>query len=288
MDPTRTALVTGASSGIGLETARELARAGHRVLLVGRDGSRLRAAVESIRESTGAPSVEALRADFSSLDEVRALARDVRERCDALHVLVNNAGVWHPKRTLSKDGYEDTWAVNHLAPFLLTNLLLDRLGGGGSAPARVVTVSSRLHSSVKGIDWDDLRAERRYSGLRAYGQSKLANVLFSNELARRLGASRVTSNAVHPGDVATNVIRDHGLLSLAQRLVGRHFLLTPAEGARTTVHVATAPELETVTGEYFARCRPSPTSAAARDGAAAARLWDVSWEMVGGCGRGEV
>ena len=270
-------LVTGASSGIGVETARGLARTGATVVVVGRSEERTTSAADDIRRTTGNRRIETLCADFSSLEEVRGLARAFGERHGSLQVLVNNAGLWHPKRSLSRDGFEDTFAVNHLAPFLLTNLLLDRLRRG--APARVVNVSSRLHLKERAMKWDDLQSERRYSGIGAYRQSKLANVLFSNELARRLRGTGVTSNAVHPGDVATDVTRENRLLTwVLKRLAGR-VLMTPAEGARTTLHVATDPGLAEVTGAYFSDCKLAKPAPAAEDEGAAGRLWRLSEEL---------
>lgn len=273
MNSNRTALVTGGSSGIGLETARGLIAAGYqRVGIVGRNTERLDQACRSLGRSA-----VAFRADFSSLAEVRNLARRVESEFDALHVLVNNAGVWHAERQLSRDGIEDTFAVNHLAPFVLTNALLPLLRA--SAPARIVHLSSRRHVHCAGIKWHDLGLEQGYTGLRAYDQSKLANILFSNALANRLSGSEITSNAVHPGSVATNITRDSGLLTTLQNAVGKLILSTPSEGAATSIHVATHPEGARLSGAYFARSKPKAPSKAAQDWRAAERLWLVSEEM---------
>ena len=274
----RVCLVTGASAGIGLWTALGLARLGADVCLVGRDAERTAAVTARVRAGAAGGEVTHQVANFSSLEDVRALAARIEARLPALHVLVNNAGLWHQKRQLSRDGHEDTMAVNHLAPFLLTNLLLPLLRR--SAPARVVTVSSRLHRKPRRHDMDDLMSERGYRGLAAYARSKLANVLFSNELARRLHGSGVTSNSLHPGDVATSIVRDSRVLSWGLRLV-RPFIKSPEDGARTTLHVATASELEGVTGRYFADCRERTPGALALDPQLACGLWQVSEQLTG-------
>ncbi|MGA8893017.1 MAG: SDR family oxidoreductase [Anaeromyxobacteraceae bacterium] len=271
----RTVLVTGATNGIGRVTARELARAGARVLLVARDASRGAAAAREIREvSERDPDV--LVADLSSRAEVLGLAREVRDRTGSLDVLVNNAGAIFAGREVSADGVEMTFALNHLAYYLLTLELVDLLL---AAPgARVVNVASSAHEKAR-IDWDDLQGERAYSGWKAYGQSKLANVLFTRELARRLSTRGVAVNAVHPGAVATGWGRNlPGVLGKVIAL-GAPFLRSPEKGARTTLHVATSPRLRGVTGKYFSDCRERTPSTAARDDAAALRLWQISEAM---------
>jgi NAD(P)-dependent dehydrogenase (short-subunit alcohol dehydrogenase family) len=271
----RTVLVTGATNGIGRVTARELARAGARVLLVARDASRGAAAAREIREvSERDPDV--LVADLSSRAEVVGLAREVRDRTARLDLLVNNAGAIFAGREVSAEGVEMTFALNHLAYFLLTLELLDLLQ---AAPgARIVNLSSSAHERAR-IDWDDLQGERAYSGWKAYGQSKLANVLFTRELARRLGGRDVAVNAVHPGAVATGWGRNlPGILGKAIAL-GAPLLRSPEKGARTTLHVATSPRLRGVTGKYFSDCRERTPSKAARDDAAALRLWQISEAM---------
>jgi NAD(P)-dependent dehydrogenase (short-subunit alcohol dehydrogenase family) len=269
----RIALVTGATSGIGQETAVGLAARGAQVVLVGRDRARAEAARKGVSERSGNPRVDVLLADFASLEAVRGLAREFGERYPALHLLVNNAGVAMTSRVLTVDGYESTLAVNHLAPFLLTHLLRDRLLAG--SPARIVNVASDAHKFVPGgFDFADPMSERGFrfpttvTGMRVYGMSKLANMLFTVELARRLEGTRVTTNAVHPGGVAT-------------RLALRPFFKTPAQGAETSLHVATAPELEAVNGRYFANSREHASTSAARDTGAALRLWNQSCEWVG-------
>lgn len=268
-------LVTGASSGIGLETARGMAARGFRVVLVGRNPERTPAAAEDVRRTTGNDRVEHLLADFSSLQRVRALAAAFSARHDRLHVLIHNAGLWHPKRQLSADGFEDTFAVNHLAPFLLTELLLDPLTS--SAPSRVVVVSSRYHLKPRSLDLDDIQTVAgAYKGLAVYEQSKLCNVLFANALARRVADRGVTVNSVHPGDVATGIVRDNALLDAVINLAQHWLLKTPVQGAMTSLHVATSPDLAGVTGRYFAECKEAKQSPLAGDVDLAARLWDLS------------
>ncbi len=296
-------MITGASSGIGLETAKGLARRGVRLRLVGRNPERTEAAAKVVRSESRHGDVVAFRADFSSLSSVRELAEAILERDEPLHVLVNNAGVWHQQRRTSQDGYEDTFAVNHLAPFLLTHLLLPRMLAT-EGDRRVVHVSSRLHEQAglsgpvgravylmnvlgvpirvpsPGLDLNALPMTRGYRGLEAYARSKLAQILFSNELARRLGPASVCSNAVHPGSVATNVARDSRLLSLGIR-VAQPLLRSPAQGAATPLWVASAPELTGVTGKYFADAKertPAPTAA---DPVKARELWELSARLVG-------
>ena len=269
----KVALVTGATNGIGRVTARELARMGARVLLVARDRARGESTAAEIREASGGRAPDVLLADLSSRAEVRRLAREVRGRTPRLDLLVNNAGAIFAERELSADGLEMTFALNHLAYFLLTLELLPLLERG--LASRIVNVSSVAHRRGS-IDFDDLQGERGYSMWRAYQQSKLANVLFTRELARRLAGRGVTTNALHPGAVASGFGRNgRGFFS---RLVvlGAPFLASPEKGARTTLHVATAPELKGVTGRYFSGCRERTPSRAARDDDAALRLWQIS------------
>jgi retinol dehydrogenase-14 len=257
----RTVLVTGGSGGIGKATARGLATMGARVAIAGRHRERTESAAREIR-AAGGGQVDVFVADLSSQSEVRRLADEVLQSLSRIDVLVNNVGGYWHTRHLTADGLEHTFALNHLAPFLLTNLLLDRLMQG--ATSRVVTVSSNAHKAGR-IDFDDLQGDRSYSGARAYSQSKLANLLFTYELSRRLQSSTVTANALHPGVVSTGFgAEDPGV---AQRLftpVMRVFMKSPAKGAATSIHVASAPEIEGVTGQYFANSKPksAPPSAA--------------------------
>ena len=273
----RTVLVTGGTGGIGLATAAGLAGLGARIGIVGRDPGRAEAAAEQLR-GDGA-EVDVFVADLSSQREVRRLADEVLAAYPRLDVLVNNVGGYWATRHTTVDGLERTFAVNHLAPFLLTNLLLDRLRA--SAPARVVTVSSGAQA-MGSIEFDDLQGERDYSGQRAYNQSKLANVMFTYELARRLQGTGVTANALHPGVVRTDFGREDstGWMRLMVPVI-RPFMKSPRRGAATSVYLASSPEVEGVTGRYFANQRARPSSKASQDATAAARLWDVSAKLVG-------
>lgn len=274
---TRYALVTGGSSGIGLETARGLKAYFDVVGIVGRNSGRLASAAEDLRRGGG--RIETFQADFSSLADVQRLADEVKARFSSLGVLVNNAGVWHRERRLTKDGYEDTFGVNHLAHFLLTNELKDLLVG--AAPARVVNVSSSMHVRPKALNWDDLMFEKDFRGFWAYGHSKLANVLFSNELARRWQELGITSNALDPGNVRSRITRNNMFLNALHRSpFARLIVMTEADGARTSLHVATSPELEGVTGRYFNKVRESLPSKASRDPDAAKRLWETSEHLI--------
>lgn len=275
----RICMVTGANSGIGAVTARELARMGARVVVVCRDSAKAEAAAATIREAAGSDAVEPMAADFASLRAVRALADEFRGRHAALHVLVNNAGLMLTERRAAEDGLEEVFCVNHLAPFLLTNLLLDTIRA--SAPARIVNVSSEAHRAGT-IDFDDLQsAKGRYRGFRAYAATKLANILFTAELARRLDGSGVTANSLHPGTIASGFGRRTGGAFRFLLAIGRPFLIGPERGARTSIHLASSPEVEGVTGKYWARRRVRTPSRAARDGEAARRLWEISAGLVG-------
>jgi NAD(P)-dependent dehydrogenase (short-subunit alcohol dehydrogenase family) len=269
----RTVIVTGASSGIGAAGAEELGRRGAEVVPVGRDSGRLAAVTERIDNAA-----EPLTADFASLTEVRSLAERLLERHPQIHVLVNNAGTVTGRRELSEDGYEMVFAVNHLAPFLLTNLLLDRLRE--SAPARVVTTSSIAHGQGQ-VDLDNLQLERGWSWSRAYGNSKLANVLFTRALARRLDGSGVVANCFHPGTVRTRIARDTGLLRSLAWKAATMFASSPARGAETLVYLAASPEAAEVSGEYFVDSKPGRTAGRARDDEKAERLWEASEDLTG-------
>lgn len=273
----KTVLVTGGTGGIGGATAAGLARLGARVGIVGRDQQRADAAAERIRAAGG--EVDVFTADASSQRQVRRLAEEVLAAYPRLDVLVNNVGGYWATRHQTEDGLERTLAVNHLAPFLLTNLLLDRLRA--TAPARVVTVSSGAQAMGR-IDFDDLTGERGYNGQRAYNQSKLANVMFTYELARRLEGTGITATALHPGVVRTSFgHEDSGRWMRLMLPVVRPFMKTPEDGARTSIHLASAPEVEGVSGLYFADAEPKRSSKASYDTEAAARLWDVSADLVG-------
>jgi NAD(P)-dependent dehydrogenase (short-subunit alcohol dehydrogenase family) len=277
----RTILVTGASSGIGLAASRELAGMGAELVLVGRDPGRLATAEAEVKAAARGGAVAALRCDFGSLADVRALAAEVLRRWPRLHVLVNNAGGVNPVRGVTVDGFERTFAVNHLAPYLLTRLLLDRLRA--SAPARIVTVASVGHHRGD-LDFGDLHMVKGYRLMRAYGRSKLANILFTRELARRLARTGVTAVCLHPGAVATRIWSGAppgfvaGIIAVAKR-----FMLSPEKGARTIVRLASAPddEVERFAGLYLEKGKPANPSALAQDEPLARRLWDESARLVG-------
>jgi len=275
----RVCVITGATSGIGRAASSELAALGARVVIVARDPGRGAAVRDEIARETGNHEVVLEVADLKSQRQVRELAARLLASLPEIHVLVNNAGLTLAERRLTEDGLEETFAVNHLAPFLLTNLLLERLRS--SAPARVVTVASAAHRGAA-IPFDDLNGERGFSGWLAYGWTKLANILFTIELARRLEGSGVTATCLHPGVVATGFGREGPLLVREfQRLLGRVFLLDPTQGADTLVWLASSPEVAGASGGYYAKRRLVTPSRAARDAAAACRLWQESERLTG-------
>ncbi|MEV0800553.1 SDR family oxidoreductase [Kribbella sp. NPDC050281] len=272
----KTVLITGATGGIGKATALGLATMGAHVAIIGRDSARTDDAVREIR---AVGQADGFVADLSAQAEVRRVADEVLRKLPRLDVLVNNVGGYWDTRHVTADGLEYTFALNHLAPFLLTNLLLDRLRQ--SAQARVVTVASNAQSMGR-IDFDDLQNERDYSGSRAYNQSKLANVLFSYELARRLQGTSVTANALHPGLVSTGFGgEDPGRTQRLLVPLLRPFMKRPAQGAATSIYVASDPQLEHVTGRYFAKSATTKSSERSYDEATATRLWQVSADLVG-------
>ncbi|MCB0091124.1 MAG: SDR family oxidoreductase [Caldilineaceae bacterium] len=272
-------MVTGANVGIGKETARALASAGARVIMVCRSRTRGEAARAEIIEQSGNDEVELMLADLSVQADVRKLAAAFQRQHEALHVLVNNAGAYFPQRTESADGLEMTWALNHLGYFLLTNLLLDVIKR--SAPARIINVSSAGHTHGT-IDFDDLQMRRNYGGFQAYARSKLANLLFTYELARRLAGTAVTVNALHPGAVNTNIWNNvDGLLGRLLRAVGKFYFLPVEAGAATAIYLATSPDVTGVTGQYFAKQKAVRSSPGSYRTDVAARLWDVSTAMTG-------
>jgi NAD(P)-dependent dehydrogenase (short-subunit alcohol dehydrogenase family) len=278
----RTVLVTGGNTGIGKETVVALAGAGARVVFTARDATKGDAALADARARSGSDAIEVMALDLASFAAVRDFVRRFTHAHDHLDVLVNNAGAILTRRTETVDGHETTLQVNHLSPFLLTNELREVLVAGDEA--RVVNVSSTVHSNARrGLDFDDLESRKHFRGGTVYARSKLANILFTRELARRWRDTGVTANAVHPGFVASGFGKDgdaHGLTAVTLRVL-QPFALTPEQGARTQVHVASAPELAGITGGYWVKCAPAQPSRAARDDAAAARLWEVSETLVG-------
>jgi retinol dehydrogenase 14 len=274
----KTVLITGATSGIGLKASIALARMGARVVMVGRDPSKTAQRVAEVRADSGSSFVDSLLCDVASQAQIHALADSFRATYDRLDVLVNNAGSAYARRTLTEDHLEATFAVNYLSVFLLTNLLLDRLIR--STPARVVNVASNGHYGGT-MDFDDLGFERGYQIMRAYSRSKLAEVLFTRELARRLEGTGVTVNCVHPGAVATNIwdrapAYTRPIFALAKRIA----MISPEAGAATIVYLASSPEVTGKTGLYFEKNQPKTPSRLAQDDALATRLWDESAKLV--------
>ncbi len=273
----RLGIVTGASSGIGLHTAIGLARTGMRVVMAGRDRDRTEAARRLVSERSGSDRVDIALADFSRLGDVRRLADEILAGHDRLDVLVNNAGLFSPHYRLSADGFELTFAVNHLAPFLLTNLLLERLKA--STPARIVTVASEAHRRNR-IDVNDLTRPRDWTMSRGYGRSKLCNILFTRELASRLDPDEVVATCLHPGMVATRIGQRGGLLELGWRVL-KPFMLSPEKGAETPVFLATMPDPKRFHGGYVVRKVLTQPDPAALDSRLARRLWEESARLVG-------
>jgi NAD(P)-dependent dehydrogenase (short-subunit alcohol dehydrogenase family) len=270
-------LVTGANSGIGLVTARELVRMGADVILSCRDERKGEAARAEIRQATGRDVTAILYADFASLDDVRRLAAEVQGIGRPLHVLVNNAGLMLTERRTTREGFEYTFGVNHLAPFLLTELLREHLRKSGEA--RIVNVASRAHKRAQ-LDFDDLQSERSFDGWTVYCRSKLCNVLFNLELARRLEGTGITANSLHPGVVATGFGRESTGLWKTILAIGRPFMTSPEGGARTSIYLASDPSVRGVSGKYFAACRPATPSKAGQSRSDASRLWEISERLV--------
>lgn len=272
----KTCFITGASSGLGKAAAVDLARLGASLVLACRTPEQGLRTAEEIQKETGNRSIDFLAADLSSQAEIRKLAQEYQSRFPAPHVLINNAGLALRKRTLTTDGIETTLAVNHLAYFLLTNLLLDTLKNSGH-PTRIVNVSSDAHHSGT-IDFDDLQFEQGYSAWRAYARSKLCNLYFTYELAKKLEGTNVTVNALHPGAVATRVFRDVPLPIRALILL---LTKSPQKGAQTTVYLASSPDVEGVNGKYFKNKAEANSSSLSRDSNSAQRLWEISAKLTG-------
>ncbi len=269
-------LVTGGNSGIGKSVALGLAKMGATVVVVSRNREKGQTAVTDIIAKSANKNVELIQADMSSQNSIHKMVDEFKARHEKLHLLINNAGVYLTRRSETEDGLESTFAINHLGPFLLTSLLLDILKA--SAPSRIVNVTSDAHKGAK-IDFDDLQGERRFSGWQAYGQSKLAMILFTRELAKKLENTGVTVNSAHPGVVRTNFAKNNGgVVSLGFRFLGL-FFISPESAARRVLYVATSPDLEGVTGKYFTKMHEVRSSQESYDDDSAKRLWQVSGEL---------
>jgi retinol dehydrogenase 14 len=274
----KTVLITGGTSGIGKATAVALAAMGANVVIVGRNQERGEAAVEEIKAQSHNESVELMLADLSVQAEVRGLAEEFQERHDRIDVLANNAGLVQSKRTETLDGIETTLATNHLAPFLLTNLLIERLEQ--SAPSRVITVSSEAQSWGT-MDFEDMQSRRKYRGFPIYGMTKLANIMFTYELAERLNGTGVAVNCLHPGSVGTNFGQNNkGIMALFFRTF-KPFMRSPEQGADTLVWLASSPEVDGVSGKYFSDRKEIEAKKVAYDRVARRRLWEISEELTG-------
>jgi NAD(P)-dependent dehydrogenase (short-subunit alcohol dehydrogenase family) len=272
----RVCLITGGNSGIGKATALGLAKLDATVVIVSRDRDKGEAALLEIRTRSGNKNVDAMVCDLSSQDSVRELAHDFRGRYKRLHVLINNAGIFLPKRTVTVDGLEATFATNHLGHFLLTNLLLDLLKA--NAPSRIINLTSSAHYGTE-MDFEDLQGEKKYSGYHAYSQSKLANVLFTYQLAKLLEGTGVTANCLHPGVVRTGFGKDQsGLMNILVR-IGSPFMMSADGAARAAVYLATSPELEKVTGKFYSKGKETESSKQSYNTASAERLWKQSAEL---------
>ena len=276
----KTILISGATNGIGKQSALELAKMGAQVVIIGRNKAKTEETLREIQTGSGNKDVHALIADLSSMAEVRRVAGDFRKQFSRLDVLLNNAGGYFADRQETVDGYEMTFALNHLSYFLLTNLLLDMVKA--SAPSRIVNVSSDAHSS-SALDFNDLQLKNSYGmgGFKAYGMSKLMNVMFTYELARRLAGTGVTANSLHPGFVNTGFGKNNrGLIQMIMGVI-TVFAIKPEDGARTSVYLSSSPEVEGVTGKYFDKSKAKKSTAVSYDEAAQKKLWDISEQLTG-------
>lgn len=280
MTSSRICVITGANSGIGKITAQELAKKGFDIIMLCRNLDKARPVQQEIQAASPAQKIDLIRCDVASLASVRQAASELHAHLDRIDVLINNAGLYIANEQYSPEGFELTFATNHLGPFLLTNLLLDLLKKG--TDARVVTVSSEAHRFAGNFRLDELAHPSSYSGMRAYGKSKLCNILFANELSERLLDDGITSNSLHPGTVSTNFAADSGAVFGALLNLARPFLKTPEQGAETSVYLAASPAVEHVTGLYFSDCKPKTTTKDAQNNFYAKRLWAMSEEMVKG------
>jgi len=278
-DPKRICLITGATSGIGKAAAANLAAQGFELILIGRNPAKVENVVNEIREQTGKQSVHGLVADFGNLQQVRQLADQVKEQFPRIDILINNAGAYFNRRQRTQYGVEKTFLVNHLASFLLTNLLIDWLQKSDSA--RIINVSSNAHENAR-LDLDDLNFDRFYFGFWAYGRSKLANILFTYELARRLINEKIMVNALHPGRVGTDIFKtDFSVFGGPLKWIISRVSLTPEQGADNTVYLATSPDVNGVTGKYFVKRKAVPSAPLSYDKVLARRLWETSEKLTG-------
>lgn len=273
-------LVTGGTSGLGAATALALAQEGATAIIVGRNKRKCERIVDKIKTMTGNSSIDYIVADLSSFKDIHELSGELKSRIPHLDVLINNVGAKFVKRQVTVDGYEMTFALNYLGHFLLTNLLLDLLEKSKSA--RIITVASSAHGGCSNINFNDLHSKTGYNGKYAYAQSKLANILFTYELSRRLAGTGISVNALHPGGVATNFCKNNGWISWAKHvtahLLARN-LVGPVEGAKTIIYLATSPEAEGISGKYFYNMEPVKSSKTSYNEEAARHLWDVSLEL---------
>lgn len=277
--PPETILITGATNGIGFYTAKALAQLGHTVILHGRDQTKGDAALTEIKKEFPLADISFVRADFASLAQVRSLADHINSLPN-LDILINNAGAMFFNRTLTEDGFEMTFAVNHLAPFLLTNLLLAKLKSAGNA--RIINVASNAHRRAGPLNFNDLMSQNTYAPFKVYCHSKLANMLFTHELAQQLQGTNVDVNCLHPGVVRTGFGHNSGyFMRLLLSIAGKFFMISSDEGAKTTIHLATLPDSTRCSGQYFANCRPTTPADFAQDSIAARQLWQESCRLTG-------
>jgi len=274
-------LITGASNGIGYETALNLAALGAKVVLAGRNEQKTALAAQRIIEQTGNENISYLLADLSNLDGVRHLAKSFQEKHHQLDILINNAGTMTASREVNTDGYELCWGLNHLNYFLLTNELLPLLKASGMAEqkSRIINVASMAHKRAR-INFDDLQGENNYKKWQAYGQSKLANIMFTYALARRLEGSNVTANCLHPGVVSTGFVSNVGAIEKLLGPIINMFLISSFKGAQTSIYLARSPEIENVSGKYFDKSKPIKSSNYSYDEAVQERLWELSEKQV--------
>jgi len=273
-------LVTGGTSGLGAATSIALAQEGATTIIVGRNKHKCEQIVDKIKTVTGNSSVDYIVADLSSFKDIHELSEELKTRIPHLNVLINNVGAKFVKRQVTVDGYEMTFSLNYLGHFLLTHLLLDLLEESKSA--RIITVASGAHGGCSNINFNDLQSQTEYNGKHAYAQSKLANILFTYELSRRLAGKEISVNALHPGGVATNFSKNNGWISWLKHLtyhVLKRNLISPAEGAKTIIYLATYPDVEGISGKYFYNMEPVSSSKASYDEESARQLWDVSVGM---------